>query len=194
MSKIIYVDLDDTGFRTHLFMNLYLQGYGIMVGKSYITPENGKQPFVDMLASGEFMLKVDMQDYFIQTLSMLLREGFSLGVCTHRGYHEKGERFTRKAMAKHLSMFDHFHVLNPAEHPDKITFLNNLHGEDGYILIDDNPRTVVRDNFTRVGQYSALPANVMLFNQPWNEHIDHPHRISSFDRNHFLENLLPMLD
>lgn len=192
--KPIYVDLDDTGFRTHLYMNLHLQGHGIMVEDRYITPEIGGKPFVDMLESGRFMLEVDMNDYFIQTLSFLLREGFSLGVCTHRGYHEKGERYTRKALAPHLSMFDHIHVLNPAEHPDKIAFLNSIHGEDGYYLIDDNPRTQVTNNFTRVGDVSALPKNVLLFTQPWNAHIDHPHRISSFDRQHFLENFIPMLD
>lgn len=192
--KWIFFDADDTAFDTHNFMLCHLMNWGIYPGTdTYITPENGKQPFVDMLASGDFMLHANMRPYFIQTVAMLVREGFSVGICTHRGYHEKGERNTRKVLAPHLSMFDHIHCLDSREHPDKIAFLDEKYGKGTYILVDDNPITAVRDSYTRVGEHLTLPKNVLLFDKGWNMHVDHPHRISSFDRRHFLRNFLTML-
>lgn len=195
MIKYIFFDMDDTAFDTHTFMLCYLMNWGIYPGTdTYITPKNGKQPFIDMLEDGSFMLKADMRPYFIQTVAMLVRDGFSVGICTHRGYHDKGERYTRKSLSKHLSLFDHIHCLSSREYPDKIAYLNEKYGEGTWILVDDNPVTAVRDSFTGVGIPPVLPKNVLLFNKGWNAHVDHPHRIESFDRKHFLKNLIPMLN
>lgn len=195
MIKYIFFDMDDTAFDTHAFMLCYLMNWGIYPGTdTYITPKNGKQPFIDMLEDGSFMLKADMRPYFIQTVAMLVRDGFSVGICTHRGYHDKGERYTRKSLSKHLSLFDHIHCLSSREYPDKIAYLNEKYGEGTWILVDDNPVTAVRDSFTGVGIPPVLPKNVLLFSKGWNAHVDHPHRIESFDRKHFLKNLIPMLN
>lgn len=195
MIKHIFFDMDDTAFDTHNFMLCYLMNWGIYPGTdTYITPENGHEPFVEMLEDGRFMLEANMRDYFIQTVALLVREGFSVGICTHRGYHAKGERNTRKALEKHLSLFDHIDVLDSRQHPDKIAYLNEKYGEGTWILVDDNPVTAVRDKFTRVGEQLVLPRNILLFTKGWNTHIDHPHRIESFDRQHFLSKLRPMLN
>jgi hypothetical protein len=182
--NLIIFDLDDCGIVTHPVIRNKLLKLGIDVGDNYITKENGGQEFLDILAEGRFMLETKFREFFIPTVSMLLRAGFSIGICTHRGYHERGERYTLKALAKHRSMFDYIHVINPYDHPDKIAYLDTLHGPDTYILVDDKPK------FYSDG---TCGSNVLLFTQPWNEHYNHEHRISSFDRQHFLENLLPML-
>ncbi|QYW04537.1 hypothetical protein pEaSNUABM14_00212 [Erwinia phage pEa_SNUABM_14] len=182
--KKIFFDLDDTFFETHPVMRKKLADKGVTIGEGeYITPENGGIHFSEILNSPTFMLDARMRQYAKGTLEYLVQQGYSVGVCTHRGYHELGTRYSRLAMRGLLHVIDHFHVISPMIYPDKIAFLDSVHGAGNYLLVDDKPKW---------NGAEKLPDNIMLFNQGWNKHIDHPYRIESFQRRHFLKTLRQM--
>lgn len=184
MLKKIFFDLDDTFFETHPEMRKLLFAKGVIIGEGeYITPENGGTAFSDILNNPTFMLSAPMRRYAQNILEHLNDVGHSIGVCTHRGYHDLGSRYSRLAMRGMLHRIDHFHVINPTVYPDKVAFLDSVHGAGNYLLVDDKPKW---------NGAQQLPSNIMLFTQGWNEHIDHPYRISSFQRRHFLKTLRQM--
>lgn len=94
-----------------------------------------------MLHSGPSQLG---QERSIHMLRRFLREYPGIidpVICTHRGFHENGEQFTRTWLDS-MGMGDIFnvvHCIDPAEHKDKITYLIGQYPEHEIVLVDDNP-------------------------------------------------------
>ena len=68
-------------------------------------------------------------------------EGVNFNVITHRGVDEDVETMTREWFSKQnpVAELGRLHCLNHVDHPSKIRYLEKLHPDRDFILIDDNP-------------------------------------------------------
>lgn len=176
--KDIVVDLDDTAFATYPYFDQQLKSRGVDCLGHYITAKNGGPHFLEMLNNAEFMLHVPLRPFVANTLDLVRALGYRLHVCTHRGYHLAGREFTETSLADNGldSLTESLHVIDPKVHNDKLIYLRNYFGHDRFILVDDKP---IFDSS------KPLPQNVLLQTQFWNEHMPHPYRITSFERDEF---------
>lgn len=62
-------------------------------------------------------------------------------VCSHRGFHQYGEIYTRQWMQEQnvVKYIDAFHMLDGKTHPNKIDFLRGHYSNAKIVLLDDNP-------------------------------------------------------
>lgn len=184
--KPFFFDLDDCVFDTHGFFRDELSSkFGIHIPEGeYISIGNGGEEFDSMLDSAKFMLELDIRPGVIEVLRMLQSLEVPMGICTHRGYNEKGYDYTEQSLRSHKirHFFTDLHVINPLRVPDKVAYLNQTIGE--YRLLDDRPK---------YGAENSLPDNVILFTQKWNEHVDHKYRIDSFNMDHFFSVVKSMI-
>lgn len=98
-----------------------------------------------ILDKGDYMLNVnpihDVINFIGTNVAQAVKEKrVTLGLITHRGFHAEAEERTMDWLdrQKISYLYEHIHVLDYREHPDKIAFLKKLYGEDFY-LVDDNP-------------------------------------------------------
>lgn len=173
--KEIVFDLDDTLFATYPYFDQQLKSRGIDCQGHYITAKNGGPHFIEMLSDAKFMLDLKLHSGVFQMLSHLRHhKDARLSSCTHRGYHDKAPEYTLESLDRHgiRNMFDVVHFVDPSVYNDKLEYLREHFGHDNFILVDDKP---IFDSS------KPLPKNVLLRSQFWNEHIDHPYRVSSME-------------
>ncbi|AQT28682.1 hypothetical protein YOLOSWAG_204 [Erwinia phage vB_EamM_Yoloswag] len=185
MIQDIVIDLDDTAFATYHYFDQQLKSRGIDCQGHYITTVNGGPHFLELLDDAKFMRQLNLMPFVANTLDLLRDRGYRLTICTHRGYHADGRKETLISLEHHRIRhhFETIHVIDPKTHNNKLTYLREQFGHDKFILVDDKP---VFDSA------EPLASNVLLRTQFWNTHIDHPFRISSFERDEFFRTLNAM--
>lgn len=101
-----------------------------------------------IIGPGVYMLEAEKTPLFcpnfisiLKRLKAMYGEMLKIVVCSHRGFHEYGEIYTRKWLVKHgaLEVFDEIHMLDGKVDPDKIQFLKKEYPGSPIKLIDDNP-------------------------------------------------------
>ena len=92
-----------------------------------------------------YMLEVELNTPIVRYIKHDLAprldvlEHVKLHICTHRGFTDVGENYTRQWLEKcHLNCFENVFALDSKVHPNKLDFLDQQFGDD-YILVDDNP-------------------------------------------------------
>lgn len=173
----IVLDWDDTVNDTYLEMraeNKRLGGPDIAPGV-YLTTANTNGVLDKILAESRFM-----SVYHPRSGSELLKEfvewaqthGIRIAICTHRGFHANAAELSKAAFEATGWTADDIHIIDPAVDGDKVEYLNAQYPQ-GYVLVDDRPRW---------DDHSALPDNVYLMDQPWNQSIvtaTPEHRVSN---------------
>jgi len=98
-------------------------------------------PGIYMLDAVKTPLFCDRFIGILQELKRLYGSMLKIVVCSHRGFHEYGEIYTRKWLAKvgALELFDDIHMLDGKQDPDKIQFLKKTYPGSPIKLVDDNP-------------------------------------------------------
>lgn len=98
-------------------------------------------PGLYMLEAGKTPLFCDKFITILQDLKRLYGPLLKIVVCSHRGFHEYGEIYTRKWLANvgALELFDDIHMLDGEQDPDKIKFLKKTYPNSPIKLVDDNP-------------------------------------------------------
>lgn len=100
------------------------------------------------VGTGQFMLDAQPSELCslkdISSLRDLLQEfqGIIIPlICTHRGFHEYGDQYTRVWIERRglSTLFGNVHCIDPQEHKDKIVYLKSLYPDDEIVLVDDNP-------------------------------------------------------
>lgn len=99
-----------------------------------------------VVSKGEFMLTAEptrllCEDRpWLENLIKLVRQtGGKTAICTHRGFHKKALEYTTRWLERHAvtSLFDHIHVIDGREIPNKIEYLEKHYSH--FKLVDDNP-------------------------------------------------------
>uniref|UniRef100_A0AAU8L0Q8 5'(3')-deoxyribonucleotidase n=1 Tax=Pantoea phage Survivor TaxID=3232176 RepID=A0AAU8L0Q8_9CAUD len=98
---------------------------------------------------GDFMIHVEPSELvtkgLFDQLDKLQRRrthvALDVVVCTHRGFHEKGESNTESWLKDHdkWGVVEKVHAIDPAEHPNKLLFLEQHYPDHDIHLLDDNP-------------------------------------------------------
>lgn len=101
----------------------------------------------NLLSNGAFMVEADLAmpfaSYyakFLQLIKDIVAEGHQLDICTHRGWHVRGRQYSESwleatGIKKYVT---DLHCIRSKEHPNKLTFLHSLYGDD-FLLVDDDP-------------------------------------------------------
>lgn len=164
--RILVLDWDDTINDT--FSELHTQ-VGAMPGPKvpsnlYLTPANTNGRLTAVLDEASFMGKWLPRPGMQRLTTALItaaERGVGIVVCTHRGYHAAAPAKSEPAIAQVGFPIHRIHWLDPAEHSDKVVFLDTEYG-DRYRLVDDRPR---------YDDGAPLPRHILLMDQPWNRHI-----------------------
>lgn len=163
---VIAADWDDTMVdTTPTLANLIHAKSGWHPGDDvYLNSNNDRGHLKPLLDSGEFM-----------SLTKLLPEHVGLGdwmyaikdrfpvrfiVATHRGYHAEAERLTDDNITRTGLPFSDVIYIDPKNHADKTAYLSAMF-----------PRVVLTDDRPMFDGHGPLPPNVILYNQPWNQHM-----------------------
>lgn len=160
---IVGYDMDDTLCLTGQFINddltVAAKQHGLNDVEQFIRtnrehmstmlypPEIKK--FVDkyVIGPGTYMLDAKpsglMEAQILQKVAKWFKNHDVLQVvCSHRGFHEYGEIYTRQWLQGEsvLQHIDDIHMLDGKTHPNKVDFLRAYYGEDvEIVLLDDNP-------------------------------------------------------
>lgn len=187
--KHAFLDLDDTvnGTRNilvHLMKTIHNYDAPEDI---YLTSDNTDGYLGEILDSGEFMKHVNLNRGFPGLFGHLVRtNNLTINICTHRGYHPKGEEYTHEFLNNLgiLDFLDEIIILDPKKNPNKVEFIKSELKlvDDEFIIIDDKPNFFSNESLCR---------NTILFDQFWNKDIipfSKYHRISS------LVEAIPVID
>lgn len=120
-------------------------------GKTTMQLTGGHREVVSTLImpSGRFMVDSKPSEIVRKGLFSYLRDfikdnehiEITVVVCTHRGFHKKGEEYTDRWLEDNTWYYPvtKLHVIDPAEHLDKIKYLKEQYPEHQVIIFDDNP-------------------------------------------------------
>lgn len=118
-------------------------------GTTLLWPQYMRDVTDEIVREGTFMLRVEPTEIVKQGLlseiatirKMSWNKRLDTCVCTHRGFHESGEEYTRIWLAdqKATHVVDNIHAIDPAKHPNKLEFLEELYPDHEIRLLDDNP-------------------------------------------------------
>lgn len=161
---VVAFDMDDTFCQTGGYINYELRRIGIATKNAglleYLDQHADQVPTMcypadikkivneKIIGPGIYMLDAKHTELLANDRIGLLRDLkriygdlLRIVVCSHRGFHEFGEIFTRKWLTKMsvLDLFDDIHMLDGKHHPDKIKFLKEAYPGSPIKLIDDNP-------------------------------------------------------
>lgn len=165
MSKLILAcDMDDTLTRTGAYFNKHLKIHfknnGMTDEFKWVEENETKLSTMqypkeisdvinsELIESGKYMLHAEptalahrnimrhIQDYCAKFPGLI-----ELVICSHRGFHQYGDLYTRQwletAMIGHL--FTDIHMLDSRHDPDKMVFLRQKYPNCEILLVDDNP-------------------------------------------------------
>lgn len=118
-------------------------------GTTLLWPQYMRDVTDEIVREGTFMLRVEpteiVQQGLLHEIATIRRMNWNKRldtcVCTHRGFHESGEEYTRIWLAdqKVNHVIDDVHAIDPAEHPNKLEYLSALYPDHEIRLLDDNP-------------------------------------------------------
>lgn len=155
-------DMDDTLCLTGEYINLGLNFVAqrvnkpelaefVRVNKDHIStmlypPEIKKYVDNFIIGPGDYMLDAKpselMETNIIQRLASRYKDHeVTLVVCSHRGFHQYGEIYTRVWLDKYgvAHHFDEIHMLDGKVYPNKMDFLKKTYPDSHIVLVDDNP-------------------------------------------------------
>lgn len=130
----------------------------------YLNNNNDRGHLAPLLASGEFMALTELRPEHVGLADWMyaIKERFPVRfvVATHRGYHAEAERLTADNVTRTGLPFSDIIYIDPKKHADKTAYLSEIF-----------PRAVLIDDRPMFDGHGPLPPNVILYNQPWNQHI-----------------------
>ena len=166
----LYVDLDDTLLHTRdwLIEQMHLMTGYRHKGNGFITPENSKGNITQVLDSAEFMRNTPPNPEMLNVVEQL-SDRICIKICTHRGYHPKGVKYTEELLERlQLDYITGVEYLCAYKQPDKIKYLRDL-GEP-FVLLDDNPKFSADYKLETTGE-------VLVYTQKWNRHLPVPEHL-----------------
>lgn len=134
----------------HAGIKRYLEKYGNL--STMLHPQWLKDiTWNEIIKPGTYMLEADAtalvyRDRLLERVVDLRDNVLPVGaldivVCSHRGFHKLGLRFTETWLDDRnmLDSFDAIHMLDSKDHPNKVEFLKKEYPGAKILLLDDNP-------------------------------------------------------
>lgn len=130
----------------------------------YLNSNNDRGHLKPLLDSGEFMALTKLRPEHVGLIDWMYaaKDRFPVRfvVATHRGYHAEAERLTADNVTRTGLPFSDIIYIDPKNHADKTAYLSAMF-----------PRVVLTDDRPMFDGHGPLPPNVILYNQPWNQHM-----------------------
>lgn len=130
----------------------------------YLNNNNDRGHLKPLLDSGEFMALTKLRPEHVGLIDWMYaaKDRFPVRfvVATHRGYHAEAERLTADNVTRTGLPFSDIIYIDPKNHADKTAYLSAMF-----------PRVVLTDDRPMFDGHGPLPPNVILYNQPWNQHM-----------------------
>lgn len=178
------LDVDDTLVDTEgAIVDIIWQDHGYRCpADTYLDPTNTGGHHAVVMAEAKFMKTAAVLPHarkLFDRMEEIVDAGHFMHICTHRGYHNDGLTHTRNLLEENRvsHLITDIHVLDFNTTPDKVAHLDAIYGQSQYWLFDDRPR---------FNQGHPLPANIWLFDRPWNQHIEGNRTTDIFDTIHFI--------
>lgn len=102
-----------------------------------------------IMPSGRFMAHSGLTEITRKGLFSYLRDfikkndhlSITVVVCTHRGFHKKGEEYTEEWLRENTwyDPVSKIHCIDPAQHRDKVKYMTEMYPDHKVIILDDNP-------------------------------------------------------
>ena len=130
----------------------------------YLNSNNDRGHLKPLLDSGDFMALTKLRPEHVGLIDWMYaaKDRFPVRfvVATHRGYHAEAERLTADNVTRTGLPFSDIIYIDPKNHADKTAYLSAMF-----------PRVVLTDDRPMFDGHGPLPPNVILYNQPWNQHM-----------------------